>query len=155
MRSAPRPCGHDPGWVRAREPLTFVRSIELPGVEGRIDHLAFDPATQRLYVAALGNNTVEVVDAKGGAHLKSLRGFREPQGIAIAGDFEAVAVANGQGEGLQMIGGRGLPRWRDGSPGRRFGQRSIRRGGRSGCTWDSEAEPSPRSTRRPAECSDR
>src|SRR6476469_2164918 len=80
-------------------PLTFVRSIELPGVEGRIDHLAYDPATQRLYVAALGNDTVEVVDASRGAHLKSLRGFREPQGIAVAGDFKMVAVANGQGEG--------------------------------------------------------
>ena len=26
----------------AQEPLTLVRSIELPRVEGRIDHLAFD-----------------------------------------------------------------------------------------------------------------
>jgi DNA-binding beta-propeller fold protein YncE len=86
------------------EPLTFVRSIELPGVEGRIDHLAYDPATQRLYVAALGNNTVEVVDANRGTHLKSLRGFREPQGIAVAADFRTVAVANGEGEGIQMIG---------------------------------------------------
>jgi len=55
----------------AQEPLSLVRSIELPHVEGRIDHLAFDPATERLYVAALGNNTVEVLDVKGGVHLKS------------------------------------------------------------------------------------
>src|SRR5438128_599349 len=82
----------------AEEPLTFVRSIELPRVEGRIDHLAFDPATQRLYVAALGNNTVEVLDVTSGSHLESLPGFREPQGIALAGDFRTVGVANGQGE---------------------------------------------------------
>ena len=44
------------------EPLILVRTIELPGVDGRIDHLAVDSPTQRLYVAALGNNTVEVVD---------------------------------------------------------------------------------------------
>ena len=87
----------------AQEPLSLVRSIELPRVEGRIDHLAFDPATQRLYVAALGNNTVEVLDVKSGVHLKSLPGFREPQGIAVAIDTKAVAVANGQGEGLQLI----------------------------------------------------
>ena len=31
-------------------------------------------------------------------------GFREPQGIAIAADTRAVAVANGQGEGLQLLG---------------------------------------------------
>ena len=88
----------------AQEPLAFVRSIELPGVEGRIDHLAFDPATRRLYVAALGNNTVEVLDMKAGTHLEGLPGFREPQGIALATDSRIVAVANGQGEGLQFIG---------------------------------------------------
>src|SRR5438105_3686893 len=86
-----------------QQPLALVQAIDLPRVEGRIDHLAFDAATQRLYVAALGNNTVEVVDTKAGAHLKSLPGFREPQGIAIATDTKAVAVANGQGEGVQLV----------------------------------------------------
>lgn len=81
----------------------LVRSIALPHVEGRIDHLAFDAAQQRLYVAALGNNTVEVVDVASGAHVKSLPGFHEPQGIAVAADFGVVAVANGQGEGLQFL----------------------------------------------------
>ena len=88
----------------SQEPLTLVRSIELPHVEGRIDHLAYDGATQRLYVAALGNNSVEVLDVRAGVHLRSLLGFREPQGIAIAADTRAVAVANGQGEGLQLVG---------------------------------------------------
>jgi DNA-binding beta-propeller fold protein YncE len=86
------------------DPLTLVRSIELPHVEGRIDHLAFDAATHRLYVAALGNNTVEVLDVGIGVHQLSLPGFREPQGIAVAADTRAVAVANGQGDGLQLLG---------------------------------------------------
>ncbi|HEX6464281.1 MAG TPA: hypothetical protein VFZ98_07510, partial [Vicinamibacterales bacterium] len=89
--------------TRAQAPLKFVRAIELPGVEGRIDHLAFDASTQRLYVAALGNNTVEVIDVKGSTHLKSLPGFHEPQGIAAAPDAKEVAIANGEGEGLQLI----------------------------------------------------
>ena len=83
--------------------LTLVGAIGLPGVEGRIDHLAIDLAAQRLYVAALGNNTVEVLDLKGSSHLKSLPGFREPQGIAIVPDGKIVAVANGQGDGVQFI----------------------------------------------------
>jgi YVTN family beta-propeller protein len=87
----------------ADAPLALVRSVDLPRVEGRIDHLAFDPTNQRLYVAALGNNTVEVLDTKAGAHIKSLPGFHEPQGIAVAGDFKLVGVANGQGEGLQLL----------------------------------------------------
>jgi DNA-binding beta-propeller fold protein YncE len=86
-----------------QEPLKFVSAIELPGVEGRIDHLGFDASTGRLYVAALGNNTVEVLDTRAGTHLKSVPGFHEPQGIAAVPDAKAVAIANGQGEGLQLI----------------------------------------------------
>ena len=87
----------------AQEPLILVRSIDLPRVEGRIDHLAFDAAGQRLFVAALGNNTVEVLDLKSNSHIKSVPGFREPQGIAVLPDPKLVAVANGQGEGVQFI----------------------------------------------------
>jgi DNA-binding beta-propeller fold protein YncE len=87
----------------ADDALALVRTIDLPRVEGRIDHLAFDAAGQRLYVAALGNNTVEVLDVKAGAHVKSLPGFREPQGIAVALETKTVAIANGQGEGLQLV----------------------------------------------------
>jgi DNA-binding beta-propeller fold protein YncE len=85
------------------EPLRMVRAIELPRVEGRIDHLALDSTGEKLFVAALGNNTVEVLDVNNGTHLKSLPGFREPQGIASATDAKVIAVANGQGEGIQLI----------------------------------------------------
>ena len=81
----------------------MLRAIELPQVEGRIDHLALDGAGLRLFVAALGNNTVEVVDLQSGTHLKSLPGFREPQGIAGIADAKAIAVANGQGDGVQIL----------------------------------------------------
>jgi YVTN family beta-propeller protein len=84
-------------------PLSLVGTIELPRVEGRIDHLAVDTGTQRLYVAALGNNTVEVLDLKSSSHIKSVPGFRKPQGIAVLPDAKLVAVANGQGEGVQFI----------------------------------------------------
>ena len=86
-----------------QEPLTLVKAIELPGVEGRFDHMAIDTVGQRLFVAALGNNTVEVLDVKEGLHLKSLPGFREPQGIAFLPDLKLAVVANGQGDGVQII----------------------------------------------------
>jgi len=87
----------------SQTPLSVVATIPLPGVEGRIDHLAFDADTQRLFVAALGNNSVEVLDLKANAYLRSLPGFREPQGVAVATDSRAVVVANGQGVGAQFI----------------------------------------------------
>jgi DNA-binding beta-propeller fold protein YncE len=87
----------------AQGPVHLVQTIELPRVEGRIDHLAFDANTQRLFVAALGNNTVEVLDVANARHVASVPRFREPQGIAVIPDAGLVAVANGQGEGVQMV----------------------------------------------------
>src|SRR6266851_465282 len=86
-------------------PFTLVGTIDLPRVEGRIDHFGVDTVAQRLYVAALGNNTVEVLDLKSSSHAKSLPGFREPQGIAVVSDAKLVAVANGQGEGVPFFDG--------------------------------------------------
>jgi hypothetical protein len=83
--------------------LRQVAAIRLPGVRGRFDHLAFDPTRQRIFVAALGNDTVELLDTTTNAHVKSLTGFHEPQGIALAADLGAVAVANGETGTLQLI----------------------------------------------------
>ena len=49
----------------AAEPLKLTRTIPLPGVEGRIDHLSVDLAGQRLFVAALGNNTLSDTAPRG------------------------------------------------------------------------------------------
>jgi DNA-binding beta-propeller fold protein YncE len=86
----------------ADQPLVLVGSIPLPGVEGRIDHLAVDAAGQRLFVAALGNNSVEVLDLAGMRHLRSVPGFKEPQGIAFLPDPQQIVVANGQGTGAEF-----------------------------------------------------
>ena len=87
----------------AAEPLTLLRTIPMPQVQGRIDHLTMDRAEQRLFVAALGNNTVEVLDTRAGTVLRSLAGFHEPQGIGqpLAGDV--VAVANGGSGDLVLL----------------------------------------------------
>jgi DNA-binding beta-propeller fold protein YncE len=87
----------------AEDPLRLLGAIEMPGVEGRIDHMAVDVTGQKLFVAALVNNTVEVIDLKGGAHLKSLPGFREPTGVAGIADAGVIAIANGQGDGVRTI----------------------------------------------------
>ena len=83
--------------------LTPAGTVRLPLVKGRIDHLAYDPDRRRLFVAALGNNSVEVIDATTNTHLRSLTGFREPQGVAFVSDLAAVAVANGATGTLQLV----------------------------------------------------
>src|SRR5437773_2011342 len=87
----------------ASEPLHFVEAIPLPGVEGRIDHMALDTAGQRLLVAALGNNTVEIVDLAAHKVVHSIRGLREPQGVAFLRDMSQIAVANGEGGSVRFF----------------------------------------------------
>ncbi len=60
--------------------FVLERSIPLPDVKGRIDHFAGDPAGHRLFVAALGNNTVEVLDLDRGKVVHSITGLAEPKG---------------------------------------------------------------------------
>lgn len=89
--------------VGAQAPLTFNRAIPMPGVNGRIDHLAVDLARHRLYVAGLGNDTVEVLDTRGMRRRQSLAGFREPQGIAVAAGSGLVVVANGRSGAVDVL----------------------------------------------------
>src|SRR5258705_11617102 len=87
----------------ANDSLRLIATVTMPDVAGRIDHLAFDPARQRLFVAALGNNSVEVIDTARNTRVRSLPGFHEPQGVALLPDLNAVAVANGDSGTLQLV----------------------------------------------------
>ena len=59
------------------------QTIPLPGVEGRIDHFDVDTSGQRLFVCALGNNTVEVIDLNKGERIHTISGLGAPQGVAF------------------------------------------------------------------------
>jgi hypothetical protein len=83
--------------LRARAadaPLREVQRIPLPDVAKRIDHLAIDVPGNRLFVAALGNGTLEVVDLATGRRVRSVRGLDEPQGVAYVAAVNRVIVAN-------------------------------------------------------------
>jgi len=87
-------------------PLKLTKTIVLPGVEGRIDHFAFDAAGERLFVCALGNNTVEVVDLRKGVRVHSITGFGAPQGIAYIPELNRIFVANDKGGICKIYDGK-------------------------------------------------
>jgi len=60
--------------------LSPVAHIDLPNVDGRIDHFSADLKGQRLFISALGNHTVEVLDVQSGKRLRTLSDLAEPQG---------------------------------------------------------------------------
>jgi DNA-binding beta-propeller fold protein YncE len=61
--------------------LSLESHISLPGVKGRIDHFSVDVKGQRLFVAAVENHTLEVVDLKSGQRVHTIRDLAEPQGV--------------------------------------------------------------------------
>ena len=75
--------------------LQLIETIPLQNVSGRIDHLSFDNKNKIVFVAALGNNTVEVVDLKNKKVIHSIKGLHEPQGVAFIPENNSLVVANG------------------------------------------------------------
>lgn len=67
--------------------------VLLPGVERRIDHFAIDEAGKRLFVAALGNGTLEVLDVAADKRITSIKGLKEPQGVAYLPLAHRIVVA--------------------------------------------------------------
>jgi DNA-binding beta-propeller fold protein YncE len=84
------------------ESLRLVGQIPMPNVHGRIDHLAFDAAGNRLFVAALGNDTVEVIDLIRGQRITQIGDQREPQGLACVPTKQLLVAANGQDTALRF-----------------------------------------------------
>jgi hypothetical protein len=73
--------------------LELERTIPLPNVSGRIDHLAIDAPHQRLFVAELGNGSVDAVYLLSG-QTRRIGGLKEPQGLAYLPDRNELVVAS-------------------------------------------------------------
>jgi YVTN family beta-propeller protein len=91
--------------AQSNEPLRLEKTIPLPNVQGRIDHMSIDVKNQRLFVAALGNNTVEVIDIEHGKRIHTISGLREPQGVLYLSDVDRLYVANGDDGTLRIFDG--------------------------------------------------
>jgi hypothetical protein len=90
--------------AQAADPsLSLERTISLHGVNGRIDHMAFDPGRKRLIVAELGNNTVDVVDVVTGTPVHRIPGLREPQGIGYAQRPDVILIANAGDGSVRLL----------------------------------------------------
>jgi DNA-binding beta-propeller fold protein YncE len=101
-----------PSVAPAADVLEPAGAVALPSVKGRIDHFGVDAKRQRLFVAALGNDTLEVVNLKEKRRERSLSGFGEPQGVLYVPGVDRVFVANGSGGRVDVLDGSSLARIR-------------------------------------------
>src|SRR6267378_3085940 len=94
-----------------KQALRLVQTISLPGITGRLDHMGVDLEKKRLFVAAVANNTLEVVDLAAGKATKSLAGFKDTQdALFLGGDFNKLYVSSldghvrvFQGESFRLV----------------------------------------------------
>src|SRR5258708_29742731 len=83
-------------------PLSLKTHIALPNVKGRIDHFTVDLKGQRLFMAAVGNNTLEVIDLKSGKQVRTITDLEEPQGVFYDASTNHLFVACG-GDGVTKM----------------------------------------------------
>jgi hypothetical protein len=89
-------------------PLRLEKEVPLPGVEGRIDHFSGDAPGQRLFIAALGNSSIEILDTKNEERTAEIKGLAEPQGLYYDSKAGRLYVATGGDGKLRVYDGKSL-----------------------------------------------
>src|SRR5437667_2869945 len=92
----------------AKQPLRLVQTISIPSVKGRLDHMDVDVKGKRLFVAGLENSTLEVVDLQAGKWMRSILGFKTPQGALFVPELNKLFVASGDDGMLRVFRGETL-----------------------------------------------
>jgi len=75
--------------------LILERTIELPDVRGRLDHLDIDVDGGRLFLAALAAGSLEVVDLGSAKRVARIAPLADPQGVAYLSRSHRLVVASG------------------------------------------------------------
>ncbi len=93
--------------MQARDllPLQLEEQIPVPNVAGRLDHFSADAKRKRLFVSALGNNTVEVIDVFAGRVIHSIQGLARPQGPLYVPGADKLYVANAEDGKVRVYDG--------------------------------------------------
>ena len=86
-------------------PLQLEEQIPVPGVAGRLDHFTADVKRKRLFVSALGNNSVEVIDVFAGKVMHSIRQLAQPQGPLYLAAVDKLYVANAEDGKVRVYDG--------------------------------------------------
>jgi DNA-binding beta-propeller fold protein YncE len=82
--------------ARGSAPITLRTRIPLPGVYGRMDHYGWDSRRGQLLVAALGNDTVEIIGDWRRRH--TITGLEHPQAAVYVPGADRIAVSDQSGK---------------------------------------------------------
>ena len=82
------------------KPLVLTEAIPLDNAKGRFDHFAMGGG--RLFIAALGSNSVEVINIGARILDHTITGVPDPQGIAFSPETNKLFVASGARQSLHL-----------------------------------------------------
>ncbi len=93
-------------WAESSSTLRLKHTVSLEGVKGRFDHFAIDTNTHHLFVAALGNDTLEIIDVAAGKRVHTIPSLRKPTGVVFLPSENQIGVANGNDGTFRVYGGK-------------------------------------------------
>jgi DNA-binding beta-propeller fold protein YncE len=94
-----------PAQPQTTSPLTLQRTIALPAGTGKFDHFAVDLRANRLFIAATGNHTIEVVDLNTGKVVQTIDGLGKPHGLAWIPETNRLYASDGAQGDLKVFEG--------------------------------------------------
>jgi DNA-binding beta-propeller fold protein YncE len=80
--------------TRGPEVLKQLRGVTVDDIQGPVQHLAADVKGKRIFVAATGNNSIEIFDAETLKHLNRITGLSQPQDLAYLPESGNLLVSN-------------------------------------------------------------
>src|SRR5713226_9297521 len=86
-------------------PLQLEEQVPVPGVSGLLYHSTADDKRRRLFVSALGNNSLEVIDVFAGRVIHSIKGLAQPQGPLYVPGVDKLYVANAEDGKVRVYDG--------------------------------------------------
>lgn len=86
-------------------PLVLEATIPLPHTGGRIDHMAVDLRRGRLFLAELGNGTLDVIDIAGRRVIQRISDLKDPQGVGYSAAADVISVASAGDGSVRLFRG--------------------------------------------------
>jgi hypothetical protein len=94
--------------AQTTSPLRLQRTIALPAGTGKFDHFAVDLRANRLFIAATGNHTIEVVDLHSNKVIETISGLGKPHGLAWVPETSRLYASDGAQGDLKIFEGSPL-----------------------------------------------
>jgi DNA-binding beta-propeller fold protein YncE len=88
--------------------LVLQRTFALPVGTGKFDHFAIDLQANRLFMAATGNHTIEILDLDQGKVTETITGLGKPHGLAWIAETKRLYASDGSMGDLKVFEGSPL-----------------------------------------------